>query len=475
MNANSVRRLALALLYVTAWPALAGECISEAERSDAQSCLTDFLQTTDRNLNERYGELMNRSQPEARRELKTAQKAWLIRRNELCQLDRALLTRRDWMKTLAREFSKANCVIDLSRQRADELAALLAQLGTQANPNLDSFPLVKTSWSATFARDEKIPPGQFQAYYFNTRDPKTVIASERVSDIAINYSWDQFHGINSEEFGAYWVGEIELAEDSDRLMNIHLSWSDAEVLIDKHRVHAGGKAGSFPLHLAKGRHLIEVQYQNHWHTTDFRVQFAPPEKLYSAMELKQRLASAPFRSAALYYAGVYESGNRDQGIDLDLAEINQPAVLFLSSYDPVRWRLTLPRDAGQLKALLLGASNPGSDIVLPEGVDVPILRLAQYYGSYTLKPACTCIGATWHCEHRNGDRVIQEIESLTGMNVTGIIAEYSAKRLNLPGLRVNGQSRRLLDEQAQALELKRQQCQDLRKPNNAVDKTLTAG
>jgi len=73
---------------------------------------------------------------------------------------------------------------------------------------LSSYPLADHSWGDTFNPQKSTPSQGYFAWYINTNQPKQVIGREMVNSIAINYPFDQFLKIPSEDFGAYWAGRL---------------------------------------------------------------------------------------------------------------------------------------------------------------------------------------------------------------------------------------------------------------------------
>ncbi len=116
----------------------------------------------------------------------------------------------------------------------------------------------------------------FKANYFSESSSE-LIATDTVQDIAIEYSWDDFNGIDSQEFYATWDGSIEIVSISQIVsMAFSVSWSDVQLFVDGESIQAWSNSDkSFNLLLDQGVHTIRVVYHNNWHTTDFSVIFTP--------------------------------------------------------------------------------------------------------------------------------------------------------------------------------------------------------
>ena len=142
-----------------------------------------------------------------------------------------------------------------------------------AMPEEPATAEVITTWGDTLNPSNQVPSGRFKAFYFNSQQPRDVIASALVDDVGISYAWSEFHNIRSEDFGAYWVGRFHVAQPATRIANISQSWSKTRIIIDKKVVYEGGSDARVPYTLSQGDHLIEVEFLNNWHTTGLAVDF----------------------------------------------------------------------------------------------------------------------------------------------------------------------------------------------------------
>lgn len=126
------------------------------------------------------------------------------------------------------------------------------------------------TWGDDLNPTNEIPLNSFKAFYINTNNKKQVIATSHVKQVAIEYSYSDLHDIHSQNFGAYWVGMFEFTEDQALHFNVHLSWASTRIIVDGFVVYEGGSKTRVPYLFTKGKHKIEVEYTNNWHTTDFR-------------------------------------------------------------------------------------------------------------------------------------------------------------------------------------------------------------
>ena len=220
-----------------------------------------------------------------------------------------------------------------------------------------------------------VPDQGFMAYYFTQNNIGQPVFSKQVSHIAINYPYDEFHGISAENFAALWVGKIRLAEDTVLDMQYDLSMAQLRVWVDGRIVHQywhhpGSKNQSsnesrFELLLPRGEHRLEVEYINHWHTVGFAMH--PQRKLLQPQDGEVRaLLDNP--AYTVVHASVYESGNQDSTLPLELPPVGKPVVLVLKSHNSVFWQI---RSGGMpLQAVVI---EDGKGLV--QGAGVPVYRV----------------------------------------------------------------------------------------------------
>ena len=85
-------------------------------------------------------------------------------------------------------------------------------------------------------------------------------------------------GVNipSEQFAAYWVGRLRVPETGMYQIKGKLSWANVRVMLDRHIIlDAKNSLNSKTFRLKKGEYLLEVEYENHWHTTKFHLNIVP--------------------------------------------------------------------------------------------------------------------------------------------------------------------------------------------------------
>ncbi len=316
-----------------------------------------------------------------------------------------------------------------------------------------------TTWGRILNPTGEAPLGAFKAVYINTQSPRDIVASETVRDIAINYAWADFHGIKSEDFGAYWVGRIDVRKDEERVLELSQSWAKSRVFIDGQLVFEGGQSVRKPVRLTKGRHLVEVEYINNWHTTEFKVALNPVVELLNSVHAGERLRSLGIQNPEVHYVGVYESSARDLTIKLPVAPSKRPIVLVLSSYSPVSWVIN-EASPGNVRAVIQGSAHPGGEVRGVNTRKVAVLPVAGRIGSYEVNARCSCIASNYHCES-NGHLLETKatIERITGAPLASFSGAYSKDVIAVPGMVIDAQAEESNRIVAERQRVERENCE----------------
>lgn len=143
---------------------------------------------------------------------------------------------------------------------------------------LDNYPLANPAWAGILNPSKQSPASGYNAYYLDTAKPRhqQLVRRANVRDIAVEYSWSDFHNIPSEQFAAYWVGRLRVPETGMYQIKGKLNWANVRVMLDRHIIlDAKNSLNSKTFRLKKGEYLLEVEYENHWHTTKFHLNIAP--------------------------------------------------------------------------------------------------------------------------------------------------------------------------------------------------------
>ncbi|WP_298446882.1 hypothetical protein [uncultured Marinobacter sp.] len=294
----------------------------------------------------------------------------------------------------------------------------------------------KNTWGAYLNPTNKLPKDGFQAFYINTNEPRTVIATESVDNIAINYIRDELHGIESRDFGGYWVGNLEFDTQEVRRISVSQSWSKTRILINGGVLYEGGSDASILYRFEPGLHQIEVEYVNNWHTTELSVDINSEVAYYDLNEINAQLKANLLGDYQVYYASVYESSSKDLMTVVNMQKTARPVLLVLSSYSPVKWYLSNPFGA-DVRAVVYGSYKPGS--TLAGDISDSALRFPARtrIGSYDVSPKCHCVAGNFHCEGTSMMTTVNALKALTGMPLTGFTGKYSAASLRLPEVKVD--------------------------------------
>lgn len=236
----------------------------------------------------------------------------------------------------------------------------LARATTRTSPTaapsgerLADYPRATRSWGDIYNPAGIVPKQGFTAYYLDSRWPERVIASEHRGCIAINYSDSSpFLNIQAEHFGAYWVGTLHVPQPGRYRIHTDLGWARARILLDKHIIAERstlpncGSCSVPPtelplLTLDAGDHLLEVEYNNHWHSAAFQLAFTPDDMpAYRSEDLATALAALKLPpETVVHIAAVHESSDYYNRLTLQAPTDDTPYVLLLSSRSPVNWHI----------------------------------------------------------------------------------------------------------------------------------------
>lgn len=448
----------LFLLLVSATQAAqAADCLLEATEGDIERCLQQSLREADELLNRNYSELLAIVAGSTREAMRSEQLRWLKHRNEVCGIAPSVAQAPDWIDKLSRQSAAAQCAQTMTFSRAGALKQHTEAERRRGDKALSDFPLVSDTWQGRYHGNAEIPVGKFQAYYINANQPVIALSKPIVDAVAIKYAFAELLNIKSEDFAGYWIGYVEVPDAGVMNLNISQGWSEAKVFLNKHQVYSGKDKARVPLRLEAGKYLMEVQYFNHWHTTEFSASLTPERKPLSPLQLADALKAQREAGVGVQFVGVYESGRRDTSLPLDL-NFRSPQVLFLSSYEAVRWRLNASDAVRQVKAVIISSYSPGSDLQLPENFTVPLYYLDRQYGNYPAPPDCRCTGKNWHCEGSSNAQTIKQIEDMTKLTVQGLAGAYSPGNVKVPTITVDKDAISGFAEYDRQLEQQRKRC-----------------
>ncbi|MFT7859672.1 MAG: hypothetical protein ABXS93_01920 [Sulfurimonas sp.] len=332
-------------------------------------------------------------------------------------------------------------LLDDAAYKKHQASRPMPQTSFPTHNRIDKIDLpkkAKKTWGKYLNPKNNIPINKFKAFYIDTNHPKKLIASEIVNKVAVNYPWKDFHNIDAKNFGGYWVGNFIFKETKEQELSVSQSWARTRVIIDGMVVYEGGSNKKFKHKFTKGKHKIEVEYVNNWHTVGFMFTMKDKEKLYSIGEIQKELQQKTSKNSVVVFAGAYESKRKDQSITLKLARSKKPVVLVLNSYDAVRWIIKNPYKV-KLQAIVYAAHKPGVEISGKNIKSIPLYHSKRAIGAYKMKRSCTCVngGADFHCEGIEPLKVLQNIENVIGKKVFGYSVAYGMETVILPNTLIN--------------------------------------
>ena len=229
--------------------------------------------------------------------------------------------------------------------------------------HLHDFPVAATTWNETYRLNSTVPYRGYQVFYMHADNPSKVIEKGQVGVVAKKYSWSDFKDIPSEKFMAYWTGSLNVPESGFYQVLISKSHSKARVLIDKYIVIDDNKGSdeTQKVYIPAGNHVVEVEYSNGWHTTDVALAISPMSTVKQPQNPNQFLSAIKQRypDVVALYAGAYEADNH--AIALDIPTISKPVVLYLSSYEAIKWQINNPGNAN-IVGVVYGSYEQGSQV-----------------------------------------------------------------------------------------------------------------
>lgn len=287
---------------------------------------------------------------------------------------------------------------------------------------------IRSTWGKALNPSNQVPAHGFRAIYFDRRSPHDVVFQESVDGIAIHYAYNEFHNIDSPNFAAYWVGRLSFSEREIKNISVSQSWAKSRIFIDGEIAFDKANTNdSFTYDFAPGEHIIEVEYINNWHTTEYKVTIQDTARIWTKDEVAAFFRTNGDRSAQVYYAGVYESGAKDTSLRLLLPQTGKPVILLLSSYEAIDWKITSPDN---VQAVVLSSYTPGSRV---SGVEAKnLIQLKEWSGIYRPTADCSCIRGTFHCESRTDlNDIANEAQQMVGLDLAGYALKYSAEALSV--------------------------------------------
>ncbi|WP_169053575.1 hypothetical protein [Alteraurantiacibacter aquimixticola] len=346
------------------------------------------------------------------------------------------------------------------------LATPRAQTGSSSNSAACSDRPVTppvapvSSWGRDMNPGGRVPACGFAAFYFDRANLGAGSHRHHVNSIAINYSWDDLHGISSESFAAYWVGLVHFDMPGMQTIAINQGRSSARIFIDGQLVYQGNDAETLSIDISEGTHLVEVEYINNWHTTEFKVTLGGSGSVIAREDVGTFIDRHATSSAPVYYIGLYESDARDTRVDVHLPANARNAVVWLDSYEAIDWVI---HSSAPVAAAIIASHSPGSRVAGVEANRVAGIGRGLRVTSEGTR-GCHCTAGRFHCEGESGlDDVATELGTLTGRGMAGYAVAYSARQVSITPW-TNGMLARI-QAREQAVLREANQCRALANPD----------
>lgn len=283
-----------------------------------------------------------------------------------------------------------------------------------------------------------IPLNSYKVYYYNTNEPTKVIAEDTVDFIGINSS-ETIHGIPSNDLGVAWIGDLEFSEDITKKIDIVQSWSTVKLQID------GVKVQSDTYLFTKGKHRIEVDFENNWHTIDFMLQFVDADPIIERSELLNKINNLLSKSMSLEYVGIYESDDSQHIINVDVKSTSKPTVLVLVSFSSVNWHVN-NSNQDNIKAIIFSSYTGTGKVELNGKPTVPIYRLTDLEIAYTILPTSFEVNDKYYFQNFEFDLVRKQMMELFGKKLSGFTGAYSASKVSVPDMVMDPANTKKIDD-----------------------------
>jgi len=283
----------------------------------------------------------------------------------------------------------------------------------------------KNRWFDKFTIDS-VPTNNYRVIYFNSNEPNKVVKEDKVAYPAVNYEHDKFpgHKLPSEDFAAYWVGDIAFDKDVEKVLNFRVSWSEYRLIIDGYEVSKGNKSGAeVPYLFTKGKHRIEVEYLNNYGATDFMMTMYDKREYIPTQEIKNNLSG----DYVLLYVGLYESDNFNNSLKIKLdKKYDKPVVLLLYSYGNIDWKIY--PNGNDFKAIFVSSQAKGSIVDMKEDKTVKMYYLKNFSAATSLGIKCRCSNYNVYCNGKSFSEFDKRILNMFGKPLNGYTTLYPRER-----------------------------------------------
>lgn len=286
--------------------------------------------------------------------------------------------------------------------------------------------------------DDDVPKNKYKVLYYQTDHPGKIINTDFSDYIGVN-SGGEYQGIAASNFSAIWIGDFDFAEDTEKTIDVAISWADYSLKIDGKPVYSDTYL------FKKGTHRIEVNYSNNWHTIGFQLQFNDQVETATITDVKRMMGPLVSRGVEQEYVGVYESAENDHSTVLELTKKSKPVVLFLSSYSPVNWKIMNP-DHVEIKAVFFNSYESGGTVSFDNGAPAPVYRMPELVMAFTVFPSYSEVGHGYHFSDEEFGSLRTQIEEISGKPLSGFTGEYASSVLSVPGMVLDQPAWKTIDE-----------------------------
>ena len=272
------------------------------------------------------------------------------------------------------------------------------------------------------------PASGFKAIYYERQSPERVVFEETVPNIAIRYAWSEFHGIDSPNFAAYWVGKLSFAAPAIKQISVSQSWAQTRIYIDGKVVFQNAnQKQAFTYRFEPGDHVVEVEFANAWHTVEYKVTIDDVVELSTAASLSSFFRQYKMNAPELYYVGLYESAASDLTVDVAMPDTKTPVVLWLDSYGPIDWNIT---SKNKIAAVVVASYSPGSRAI--GATTDHSFKTKDWIGVHAEGKRCACNGGSFYCENKiDLFDVANKLTDITGLKLSGYAMNYKAEAVTI--------------------------------------------
>ena len=385
------------------------DCSKARTVIEKRICSHAGLLRLDSDLAELYSICLEQLSVDAQNGFKESQRKWLKNRDRNCRK--------------VPNDNMTGCLEESYRKR-------ICELQQQALPDLG--PDADRTWGQYFVKDPcEIPLGAFRAYYFDERRPGRVVFTETVPHPVANFGSDEFHHIESENFGAYWVGYFYYPQDILKTMYVNQGSAESRIIIDGRELWQGNQSShAIPANFTAGMHKVEIEFINSYHVVGFSLKSLSPVQILEPEALFGQITVTP--KSEIWYCGAYESTAFDMSIKVRLQRTPWPVILFLSSYDPVTWDFTTA-DVSRLSYVVVASRKESVTLKnLPE--QIPVARIRNFPYAYKFIPDPGRVSTPSKKRTNSFKAVAYKIQDILGRKPTGFTGSYGMSMARIPEL-----------------------------------------